>query len=145
MLAILSRVYDRWTSFQFERQCRRLARGNLPEPDDLFEYVSQCDEDAECPDALTWVTDVLARVRPAPEAELLSSHALRGQLLEAHRRLPTRQRRLLFLYVTRGHHFEAFAAGLRMPQARALRDLCAAVTRFQSELATVKTSRPPQN
>ena len=111
----------------------------------MFEYLSQCDENAACPDALSWITDVLARARPSPEAELLSPQALRGQLLEAHRRLPTRQRRLLFLYVARGHHFEAFAAGLRLPQARALRELCAAVTRFRSELATVETSQSPRN
>lgn len=145
MLAIISRVYDLWTSFQFERQCRRLARGHLAEPDALFEYLSQCDENAACQDALSWITDVLSRARPSPEAELLSPQALQGQLLEAHGRLPTRQRRLLFLYVARGQRFTTFAARLRLPQAQALRELCAAITRFRSELATVETNRLPRN
>ena len=145
MLAIISRVYDRWTSLQFERQCRRLARGQLADLEDVFAYLSQFDENAACPDALTWITDVLAHPILAAEAEPLLPHALRGQLLEAHRRLPTRQRRLIFLYVARGYHFAAFAAGIRMPHARALHDLCAAVTRFRRELAAVEAGPPPQN
>jgi hypothetical protein len=144
MLAIISRVYDRWTSFQFERQCRRLARGQLADLENVFAYLSQFDEDAACADALSWITDVLARPILAAEAEPPSSQVLRGQLLEAHRRLPTRQRRLIFLYVARGYHFAAFAVGIRMPQAQALHVLCSAVTRFRRELAAVEASRWPQ-
>jgi hypothetical protein len=145
MLAIISRVCDQWTSFQFERKCRRLARGQLADLEDVSAYLSQFDENAACPDALTWIMDVLARPILAAEAEPLSSQALRGQFLEAHRRLPTRHRRLIFLYVARGYHFAAFSAGLRMPQAQALHELCAAITRFRCELAAVEADRPPQS
>jgi hypothetical protein len=145
MLAIISRVHDRWMSSKFERQCRRLARGQLADLNDVFAYLSQFDENAACPDALTWITDVLARPILTAEAEPPSSHALRGQLLEAHRRLSTRHRRLISLYVARGYHFAAFAAGLRMPQTQALHELSAAVTRFRGELAAIETSRPSQS
>lgn len=144
MLAIINRVYDRWTGFQFERQCRRLARGQLADLEDVFAYLSQFDENGACPDALTWITDVLARPILAAEAEPLST-ALRARLLEAHRRLPTRQRRLILVYVAHGYHFAAFATGLRMPQSRALHELCAAITRFRCELAAVEADRPPQS
>jgi hypothetical protein len=145
MLAIISRVCDTWTSFQFERKCRRLARGRLADLEDVFAYLSQFDENAACADALTWITDVLAHPILAAEAEPLSPQALlRGKLIEAHRRLPTHQRRLIFLYVARGYHFATFAAGLRMPHAQALHELCAAITRFRCELAAVEDGRPTQ-
>jgi hypothetical protein len=144
MLAIISRVYDQWTSLQFERQCRRLARGQLADLEDVFAYLSQFDENAARPDALIWITDVLSRPILATEAEPRSP-ALRARLLEAHRRLPTRQQRLIFLYVAHGYHFAAFATGLRMPQCRALHELCAAITRYRCELAAVEADRKPQS
>lgn len=145
MLAIISRVYGRWTSFHFEWQCRRLAQRRLAEPDEFFRCVMRSDEDDACSDALSWTSGLLARTTPLLDVEPISRPVLRGHLIEAHRRLPTRQRRLLLLYVARGQPFDALAARLRMPEARALREICAAITQFRSELATVEANQPTQS
>ena len=145
MLAIISRVYDRWTSFQFERQCRRLARRRLADPDDFFRCLMESDENDACSDALSWTSGLLARATPLLDVEPLSPPLLCEHLIEAHRRLPTRQRRLLLLYLARGQPFDALAARLRIPEAQALREICAAITRFRSELAAVEATRPQGN
>lgn len=142
MLAIISRVYDQWTSFQFERQCRRLAERHVAAPDELFRCLTQSEEDDACSDALSWTSALLARATPLLNVEPRSEPVLHRQVIEAHRRLPTRQRRLLLLYVARGQPLDALAARLRMPATQALREICAAITQFRSELATVEESQP---
>lgn len=142
MLAWLNRVYDRWTHFHFEQVCRGLAQGSLAEPEELFRCVIPSDKRRAGANALAWVSAVLAPTMRQLAEEPLPSPALREAIVEAHRRLPTRQRRLLLLYLARGHPFDAFAARLRMPQAQALRVLSSAITAFQSELAAVELTWP---
>lgn len=144
MRALAHRVYERWLSFQFDRQCRRLARRHLANSDDLFQCLMQRDEVRADSDALKWTTGLLASAMPHLEVDLLSRPALRKHLIEAYRRLPTRQRRLLLIYLARERPFETFAARCGLGRAQALRELCAAIRHFQSELETVE-ARPPQN
>jgi DNA-directed RNA polymerase specialized sigma24 family protein len=139
MFHLLTRLQDRWLRYRYFRSCKHLAflkgdafqiqvgRLAMLTAEPSFSRVFGASSDGD-------------RVEATTRADADSFEPTDSQMLEAYRRLPRRQRRVLQLHYTRGLPYQGIARHLCVSEAQALRWLCEAVGEWRRELHAVGAS-----